>query len=373
MIIAVPKEIKNNEFRVSLVPSGVEQLCRSGHKVLVETLAGKGSGIKDEEFQSAGAEIVASHEEVFRRGELIVKVKELLSEEYDLVREGQVVFTYFHFAANEQLTNSVINSKIVAIAYETIMTDCGRLPLLEPMSEIAGRMAVQEGAKYLEKSYGGKGKLLGGVPGVAPSRVLIMGGGTVGTNSAKMAAGLKADVVIMDTNLNRLRYLDDIMPPNVHTLYSNHYNIKEQIKQCDLIISAVLLPGKRAPKLITREMLKTMSPGTVIVDVAVDQGGSIETCLPTTHSDPIFIVNDIVHYCVANMPGAVAHTSTFALTNATMPYVLEIANNGFCKAALQNKVIASGLNIVKGQVTNRAVADSFDLLHTQYEVVLDTL
>lgn len=363
MIIGVPKEIKADEYRVGLVPVGVEVLKKNGHKIIVEKGAGLGSGVTDREYREAGAEIVPSPKDVYKKADMVVKVKEPLETEYDLLRPGQVVFTFFHFAANETLTRTVVKKKIIAIAYETIETDDGAIPPLVPMSEVAGRMAVQEGAKYLEKPMMGKGILLGGVPGVPPANVVIIGGGVVGTNAAKIAAGLKATVTILDVNLNRLRYLDDIMPPNVVTMMSNAYNIRKKLQEADLLIGAVLIPGAKAPVLVTKKMLKLMKPRSVIVDVAVDQGGCVETIKPTTHQAPVYIVDNIVHYGVANMPGAVAGTSTYALTNATLPYAVEIANKGYKKAAIENKVIARGLNIVNGKVTLKPIAEQFGYKH----------
>ncbi|MHC4122266.1 MAG: alanine dehydrogenase [Planctomycetota bacterium] len=358
MIIAVPREIKEQENRVAVVPAGIEQLCQNGHDVLVEKNAGIGSGIRNEDFKKAGARIIEGHKEIFKHADMVIKVKEPLPSEYELLKKGQIIFTYFHFAASATLTRAMLERKVIAIAYETIETEDGRLPLLEPMSEVAGRMAVQEGAKYLEEPFGGKGVLLSGVPGVAPAKVLIIGGGIVGTNSAMMAAGLKADVTIMDIDLARLRYLDQIMPANVKTAMSSRHNISKMLRDVDLVIGAVLIPGAKAPKLITREMLSLMTPGSVIVDVAVDQGGCVETCRPTTHSDPVFVVDGIIHYCVANMPGAVPKTSTFALTNATLPYAIEIANKGYEKAAEENRAIAAGVSMIKGKITCKNVAQA---------------
>jgi len=363
VIVGCPKEIKNNENRVALLPSGVEELVRRGHRVVVEKGAGLGSGVSDEDYVLAGAEMAARHAEVFRLADLIVKVKEPMAREYRLLKPGQLVFTYFHFAANRPLTEAMIRQKIVAVAYETIRTADGELPLLTPMSEIAGRMAIQEGAKYLEKPMMGRGILLGGVPGVAPAQVVILGGGVVGSNAAKVAAGLGARVTILDVNLRRLRYLDDIMPPNVVTLMSNTHNVRDMVTRADLLIGAVLIEGARAPTLVNRAMLKTMKPGAVIIDVAVDQGGCVETCKPTTHSDPTYVIDGVVHYCVANMPGAVGRTSTYALTNATFPYVMALASRGE-KAWDENPVLRGGVNLYKGKVTYRPVADTFGL---QYE------
>ncbi len=332
MIIGVPKEIKNNENRVALTPSGAREFVKHGHVVNVQTTAGNGSGFPDEMYQEVGAQILPDIESVYQSADMIIKVKEPIEQEYGLVKEDQLLFTYFHFASYEPLTRAMIDSKAVCLAYETVELEDRSLPLLVPMSEVAGRMAVQEGAKYLEKPLGGRGILLGGVPGVRPAKVLILGGGIVGTQAAKMAAGLGADVTIMDISLPRLRYLADIMPANVNTYMSSELNIRDLLSSHDLIVGAVLIHGAKAPHLITREMLKLMRPGTVIVDVAVDQGGCIETCKPTTHENPTYVIDEILHYCVANMPGAVPYTSTLALTNATLPYALKLANNGWVKA-----------------------------------------
>lgn len=370
MIIGVPQEIKNNENRVALTPAGVTEFKRFQHQVYVQSKAGEGSGFTDEEYQKAGAEILPTIEDVYAKAEMIIKVKEPIAQEYNLIKENQLLFTYFHFASSEELTKAMIQNKSVCLAYETVEKADRSLPLLIPMSEVAGRMAVQQGAKYLEKPKKGRGVLLGGVPGVSPGSVLILGGGIVGTQAAKMAAGLGAHVTIMDINLTRLRQLSDIMPANVETIMSNRYNIEEAIKLADLIIGAVLIPGAKAPNLITREMLKDMRPGTVLVDVAVDQGGCIETCKPTTHEDPIFIIDDVVHYCVANMPGAVPYTSTLALTNATLPYALELANKGWQKATTDNMELRKGLNVVNGKVVYQNVAEAFAMPYTPVEDVL---
>jgi alanine dehydrogenase len=366
MIIGVPREIKNNEYRVGLLPVHCEALVESGHTVLVERHAGDGSGAFDTDYRAAGARVAGSRMEIFRRADMIVKVKEPQPSEIRLLRHGQIVFTYFHFAADEPLFKAILRSGIVAIAYETIRLRDGSLPLLTPMSEIAGRMAIHEGAKYLEEPTKGRGLLLAGVPGVAPAKVVILGGGVVGANAAKMAAGLGADVTILDTNLNRLRYLDDVMPRNVKTLMSNAHNVRDQVREADLLIGAVLRPGARAPVLVSRKLVRRMKRGAVIVDVAIDQGGCIETSRPTTHAQPTFLVNGVVHYCVTNMPGAVARTSTTALTNATFPYVLEIARKGYARAARKDPAVASGLNIVGGRVTYADLA-------TQYRKPLATL
>ena len=361
MVIGVPKEIKNNENRVALTPAGVTEFRKHGHTVYVQVNAGEGSGLNDAEYIKAGAIMLPTIEEIYGIAEMIIKVKEPIASEYGLIKEDQLLFTYFHFASSEPLTHAMIERKAVCLAYETVEKTDRSLPLLVPMSEVAGRMAIQEGAKYLEKTFKGRGILLGGVPGVKPARVLVLGGGIVGTQAAKMAAGLGARVTIMDVSLPRLRYLSDIMPPNVQTMMSNEYNIREEIQSSDLIIGAVLIPGAKAPHLITREMLKLMRPGTVLVDVAVDQGGCIETCTPTTHEDPTFIIDDVVHYCVANMPGAVPYTSTIALTNATLPYALQLANKGWQRACRENAELRVGLNVVNGSVVYRGVAEAWGL------------
>ncbi len=360
MIVGVPKEIKSDENRVAIVPSGVELLVRHGHTVLVETEAGCESGFGNEQYLKAGAEIIDKPEEIFSTAEMVVKVKEPLEQEYSLIREDQIVFTFYHFAAEEKLLKGIMESECVAIAYETVQYDNGDLPLLVPMSEVAGRMAIQEGAMFLEKTKGGKGILLGGVPGVTPAQVTILGGGVVGTNAAKMAAGLGARVTILDVNLDRLRYLSDIMQSNVFPIYSNPQAIRDALKTTDLLIGAVLLTGAKAPKLVTREDLVLMEDGSVLVDVSVDQGGCIETCRPTTHSDPTFVVEGVVHYCVANMPGAVPKTSTLALTNATFPYVLDLANKGWKTACKEDRSLLRGLNLVKGKITHTGVSEAFN-------------
>jgi alanine dehydrogenase len=364
MIVGVPKEIKNNENRVALTPAGAQELIKRGHTVYMENTAGEGSGFSNEEYVKAGAKMIATAPEVFGLAEMIMKVKEPIEQEYKLIKKDQLLFTYFHFASYEPLTKAMIAGGAICLAYETVERVDGSLPLLIPMSEVAGRMSIQEGAKYLEKPLKGRGILLGGVPGVKPAKVLILGGGVVGTNAAKIAAGMGADVTIMDLNLNRLRYLDDVMPKNVHTMVSNEYSIREMVKDHDLIIGGVLVPGAKAPKLITRDMLKTMRPGTVLVDVAVDQGGCIETCRPTTHEDPTFIIDDVVHYCVANMPGAVPYTSTLALTNATLPYAIKLANQGWKKACQESLELRNGLNVMFGDVVYKGVADAFNLHYT---------
>lgn len=370
MIIGVPKEIKSSEYRVSMLPVGVKLLLDAGHTVLLERDAGVGSGIANEDYLSAGASLVETPQEIYQGADLILKVKEPLQDEYHLLQEKQVVFTYFHFAANIDLTREMMNRRVICIAYETIQTEDGELPLLVPMSEVAGKMSIQEGAKYLEKPMEGRGILLGGVPGVAPAKVLIVGGGIVGTNAAKVAAGLGAEVTIMDINLRRLRYLDDILPANVVTLMSDPYNIRDKVKEADLLIGAVLIPGSRTPRLITEDMIKTMKPGAVIVDVAVDQGGCVETTKPTTHEKPIFIKHEVVHYCVTNMPGAVGRTSTYALANVTLPYVLKLANSGWRQAMREDKSLARGLNIAAGKITCKAVAESFNLDCVPAETIL---
>ena len=370
MIIGVPREIKNNENRVALTPAGVKEFCKRGHEVYIQNNAGVDSGFLNEDYEMTGARILPSIEEVYGKAEMIIKVKEPIETEYPLIKKNQLLFTYFHFASYRPLTEAMIKSKAVCLAYETVEKPDRSLPLLIPMSEVAGRMAIQEGAKYLEKPMQGRGILLGGVPGVNPAKVLILGGGIVGTQAAKMAAGLGADVTIVDVSLPRLRYLSDIMPANVSTLMSNEYNIRELIPHHDLIVGAVLIPGAKAPHLITRDMLKDMKPGTVLVDVAVDQGGCIETCKPTTHQDPTYIIDEVIHYCVANMPGAVPYTSTVALTNATLPYGLELANKGWKKACKQNRDLRLGLNIVNGKVVYEAVAQAFDLPYTNIDKLL---
>jgi alanine dehydrogenase len=370
MIIGVPKEIKSDENRVALTPAGALEFTKRGHEVYVQQTAGIGSGFSDEAYADAGAKLLPTIEDVYGVAEMIMKVKEPIESEYRLIRKDQLLFTYFHFASYEPLTNAMIESGSVCLAYETVELKDRSLPLLIPMSEVAGRMAVQEGAKYLEKPSGGRGVLLGGVPGVPPAKVLILGGGIVGTQAAKMAAGLGADVAILDINLARLRYLADVMQPNVSTMYSNEYNIRELIQTHDLIVGAVLIPGAKAPNLITRDMLKTMRPGTVLVDVAVDQGGCIETCKPTTHADPVYVIDDVVHYCVANMPGAVPYTSTIALTNATLPYAIKLAEKGWKAACSADPALKLGLNVVNGKVVYEGVSKAFGLDYTPVDEVL---
>ena len=361
MIVGIPKEVKSDEYRVSMIPVGVEELTKAGHTVLVQAGAGVGSGIADEQYTAFGAEIVENTAHIWKRSDLIVKVKEPMADEWSHMRSGQTVFTYFHFAADEKLTQACLKSGITAVAYETIKDAKGGLPLLTPMSEVAGRMSIQEGAKYLEKPQEGRGILLSGVPGVAPATVVVLGGGVVGANAAKTAAGLGANVYILDVNLDRLRYLDDVMPKNVTTLFSNRHNILDLLQWADLVIGAVLIPGAKAPHLVRREDLKRMPPRSVVIDVAIDQGGCLETSRPTTHAKPIYIVDDIVHYCVTNMPGAVGRTSTYALTNVTLPYALQLANKGPDQAVKDNPGLLAGLSIRAGKVTNQTLAETFGL------------
>ena len=361
MKIGVPIEIKNNENRVGMTPSGVFELTKRNHKVYVQKNAGFGSGFFDKDYIKAGATILDTIEEVYGVAEMIVKVKEPIEKEYDLIKPHHTVFTYFHFASSEALTRAMIDSKAVCIAYETVEDPDGSLPLLIPMSEVAGRMSIQQGAKYLEKPIKGRGILLGGIPGVPPAHVLVLGGGIVGIQAAKMAAGLGANVTIMDINMKQLRYIADIMPENVHTEFSSEYNIRRHLAHTDLIIGGVLLKGAKAPKLITKDMLKGMRPGTVIVDVAVDQGGCFETTRPTTHEEPTYIIDDVVHYSVANMPGAVPYTSTVGLTNVTLPYVIKLANEGWEKACENNASLAKGLNVINGKIVYKEIAEAFDL------------
>ena len=361
MIIGIPKEIKNNENRVALTPAGAKELVKRGHTVYVQHTAGENSGFPDSAYVEAGAQILPSISDVYQIAEMIVKVKEPIAAEYSLVRKGQLVFTYFHFASDEKLTLAMMDSGSICLAYETVENPDGTLPLLIPMSEVAGRMSIQEGARFLEKPQGGKGILLGGVPGEKPARVLVLGGGIVGHSAALMAAGLGADVTIADISLPRLRYLEQIMPANVKTLYSSTHNIEAELPYTDLVIGAVLIPGAKAPHLITKDMLQRMKPGSVLVDVAIDQGGCFETSHPTTHADPVYTVDDIVHYCVANIPGAVPQTSTLALTNATLPYVLELADKGWKEACKEDKSLYPGLNIIEGKIVYPAVAEAFGL------------
>ncbi|MBS0208888.1 MAG: alanine dehydrogenase [Planctomycetes bacterium] len=361
MIIGVPKEVKRDEYRVAMLPVGVEELRRAGHQVLIEAGAGLGSGIPDENYAAHGATIVATADELFAAAEMIVKVKEPLPVEWPRLRRGQIVFTYFHFAASRALTDAIINSGITAVAYETLSDDQGRLPLLTPMSEVAGRMSIQEGAKYLERPQMGRGILLGGVPGVAPANILILGAGVVGANAAKVAAGFGANIALLDVNMDRLRYLDDITAPNVDCLFSDRHTVREHLRRADLVIGAVLIPGAKAPRLVEAEDLKLMQPGSVIIDVAIDQGGCIETSRPTTHSEPTYMVDNVLHYCVTNMPGAVGRTSTYALCNVTLPWVLQIAKRGIVAAAERSRPLARAINIIDGRVTNRPVAETFEL------------
>jgi alanine dehydrogenase len=361
MIVGVPNEIKPDEYRVAMVPAGVEELTRAGHTVLIQAGAGAGSGISDELYAANGAAIVGTAAEVWARADLIVKVKEPLPAEWPHMRAGQTVFTYFHFAADEHLTKAVIDSGITAIAYETIRDAKGTLPLLTPMSEVAGRMSIQEGAKFLERPFNGRGILLAGVPGVPPATVSVIGAGVVGANAARVAAGLGANVFILDVNLDRLRYIDDVMPQNVTTVFSNRLNILECLRLSDLVIGAVLIPGAKAPHLVRREDLKIMQPRSVVIDVAIDQGGCFETSKPTTHANPTYMVDDVVHYCVTNMPGAVGRTSTYALTNVTLPYALQLANKGPDRAVRDNPALLAGVNVKAGKVTNAAVAETFGL------------
>jgi alanine dehydrogenase len=371
MIIGIPKEIKNNENRVALTPGGVFEMTKEGHTVYVQEAAGSQSGITDADYKNAGAIILPKIESIYELADMIIKVKEPIAEEYSLIRENQLLFTYFHFASSEPLTRAMIERKAVCIAYETVETSNRSLPLLIPMSEVAGRMAIQQGARYLEKPVKGRGVLLGGVPGVPPGKVLVIGGGVVGTQAARMAAGLGAQVTILDKDLERLRYLSDVMPANVVTMFSNEYNIRNLVQSNDLIIGAVLIPGAKAPKLVTREMIKTMRPGTVMVDVAIDQGGAFETSKATTHEDPVYLIDDVLHYCVANMPGAVPFTSTVALTNATLPYALELARKGWKKACAEHLPLKKGLNIIQGNVVYKGVADAFNLPYSDVDSFLD--
>ena len=360
MLIGLPREIKSDEYRVAMLPSGVEDLTQSGHRVLVERGAGAGSGIADEDYAACGAEIVRSHADVFA-ADVVIKVKEPLAPEWPLLRRGQVLFTYFHFAADEELTRNVLESGVTAVAYETLKGRSGDLPLLTPMSEVAGRMSIQQGARFLERPQEGRGILLGGVPGVEPAHIAILGGGVVGKNAARIAAGFQADVVLLDVNVERLRHLDDIMPANVNTLFSDRHNIREQLRKADLIIGGVLIPGARAPRLVTAEDLKIMKPGAVVIDVCIDQGGCFETSRPTTHSAPTYLVDGILHYCVTNMPGAVGRTSTYALCNVTVPYLKRIVSEGLHAACQRDPGLAAAVNMLEGRVTNQAVAETFGL------------
>jgi len=359
MIVGIPKEIKEDEYRVAMLPVGVEELVQRGHQVLVQAGAGLGSGLADEAYERAGAKLVDSGKEVFEQADLIVKVKEPQASEFPLIRKNQAIFTYFHFAADRKLTQAMIDSGALCLAYETLRDSQGRLPLLTPMSEVAGRMSIQEGAKYLEKPQMGRGILLGGVPGVPPAHITVLGGGVVGANAARIAAGFRADVNILDVNLDRMRYLDDVMPPNVNVIYSDRYNIREQLKLADLVIGSVLIPGAKAPYLVRKDDLKLMKPGSVIIDVAIDQGGCVETSKPTTHKNPTYIVDEVLHYCVTNMPGAVGRTSTFALCNVTLPWVVQLAQQGIDQAIAGSKPLQEAMNVRRGKVTNEAVAKTF--------------
>ena len=361
MIVGVPKEVKRDEYRVAILPVGVEELVKAGHSVVIEQGAGLGSGLTNEQYEEAGAELVETAQEVFAAADMILKVKEPQTAEFPLIRAGQIIFTYFHFAASRELTQAMIDCGAICLAYETLRDRHGTLPLLTPMSEVAGRMSIQEGAKDLERPQGGQGILLSGVPGVAPAHIVVLGGGVVGANAAKIAAGFNADVSLLDINMTRLRYLDDVMPPNVNVLFSDRHVLRQQLQRADLVIGAVLVPGAKAPRLVMREDLGLMKPGSVIIDVAVDQGGCIETSRPTTHSEPTYIVDDILHYCVSNMPGAVSRTSTFALCNVTLPWALRVAKQGITDALAGSPELQTALNIHTGKVTNEAVAETFDL------------
>jgi len=368
MRIGIPKEIKNNENRVGMTPAGVAEMIKHGHTVMVQHTAGEGSGFSDDEYKKVGAQILPTIEDVYREAEMIVKVKEPIEPEYKLIRKGQLLFTYFHFASEKELTDAMIKSGAICLAYETVQLPTGGLPLLQPMSEVAGRMATLNGAYYLQKTKGGKGKLISGVPGVSPTRVLVLGGGVVGEAAALMAAGLGAEVTITDVSLPRLRQLDIETPANVHTLYSSEHNIRQQLPNVDIVVGSVLVPGDKTPHLITKDMLKLMEPGTVLVDVAIDQGGCFETSHPTTHSEPTYTIDGIVHYCVANIPGAVPNTSTLALTNATLRYALALADKGWKKACKDDPALFKGLNIVEGKVTFKAVADVYGLKYEPLEL-----
>lgn len=368
MIIGIPKEIKNNENRVGATPAGVKELVKHGHEVYVQQTAGEGSGFSDEEYKLAGATLLPTIEDVYGVAEMIIKVKEPIEPEYKLVKKGQVLFTYFHFASERPLLDAMLESGATCIAYETVRGRQGDLPLLIPMSEVAGRMSIQEGARFLEKPQGGKGMLLGGVPGVKPAKVLVLGAGVVGRNAALMAAGLGADVTITDISLPTLRHCAEVMPKNVKTLYSSHHNIEQALPETDLVIGSVLIPGAKTPHLITKDMVKLLKPGSVMVDVAIDQGGCFETSHPTTHSDPVFVVDGVIQYAVANIPGAVPFTSTMALTNATLPYALRIADMGWKAACKADKGLEEGVNVVDGKITFKAVAEAFDLTYTPLEL-----
>jgi alanine dehydrogenase len=370
MIVGVPKEVKDRENRVSTTPAGVAEYVSRGHMVIVERNAGMGSGFADAEFAAAGAELVETHAEVFDRAEMIVKVKEPVPDEYDFLTPDQLLFTYLHLAANEQLTRALMRNRVQAVAYETVQINSGPLPLLTPMSEVAGRMAVQVGTHYLERTQGGRGMLLGGVPGVPGANVVIVGGGVVGTNAAQIALGMGANVTVLDVNVERLRYLDLVLHGRIHTLASNQHNVAAAVKDADLVIGGVLIAGAKAPKLVSREMIHTMRPGSVVVDVAIDQGGCIETAKPTSHSDPIYEVVGVIHYCVTNMPGAVPRTSTFALSNVTLPYALELADRGLVDAARKDSALAKGINVLNGKVTYKAVAEAFGVDYVPWDEAL---
>lgn len=371
MIVGIPKEIKPDENRIAIQPSGVMEMTRNGHEVLIEKGAGTGSGFTDQHYKDAGAAIIDDVNELWKKAEMIMKVKEPISKEYSLMREGQIIFTFFHFAANQDLTKAAVDSKCIAIAYETVEDADGNLPLLLPMSEVAGKMASQKGAMYLEKTNGGRGVLMGGITGVKPAKVLVLGGGNVGVNAAKVAAGMGADVTIMHDTVGRLRYLNDVLPKNIHTLFSNPANIRSMLPTVDLVIGAALIPGAEAPKLITRDMLKDMRPDTVLVDVSIDQGGCFETSRPTTHEDPTFVEEGIIHYCVTNMPGAVPQTATLGLTNTTLNYAIEIANKGWKQALKENKELRKGLNVANGSIIYQQVAEAFDMPWESVDEVLD--
>jgi alanine dehydrogenase len=370
MRVGILREVKPEEYRVAMSPAGVEVMCQHGHTIVVEAGAGESSGFQDSDYRAGGAEISPSAQSIFKSCEMVLHVKEPMPAEYDLIREDQIVFTYLHLAANEPLTRALIKRKSVNIAYETIQKQNGSLPLLTPMSEVAGRMAIQQGAKYLETPHGGRGVLLSGVPGVDAATVLILGAGVVGVNAAKMACGLGARVFLLDLNLERLRYLSDVMPANCFLVMSSPPKLRELIRQADLVVGAVLIPGAKAPRLVTRDMLKTMKRGAVLVDVAIDQGGCFETSKPTTHGDPVFLVDGVVHYCVSNMPGAVPKTATWALSNATLPYVVEIADRGWIRAMRENEEIRRGANVVRGRITHQRVADAFGLPFTPVDSLL---
>lgn len=366
MIVGVPREVKMDEYRVAMLPSGAEELVAAGHQVVIETGAGQGSGIEDAHYLEVGAEIVPGPVEIFGQADLVIKVKEPQASEWPMLRDGQILFTYFHFAADERLTRSVLETGVTAVAYETLSGRNGDLPLLTPMSEVAGRMSVQEGAKYLERPHEGRGILLGGVPGVEPAHIAILGGGVVGKNAAQIAAGFQADVVILDINVDRLRYLEDIMPANVNTVFCDRHSVREQLRRADLVIGAVLIPGARAPRLVKAEDLGLMKPGAVIIDVSIDQGGCTETSRPTSHAEPTYLVDGIVHYCVTNMPGAVGRTSTHALCNVTFPYALRIADKGLKQACSDDPGLANAVNMIGRKITNHAVADTFNLPYVEY-------